>query len=62
MPATASTAAVWAIASISSTPGMIGSAGKWPWKNHSLIVTVLMPDRALEGARISTTRSISRNG
>ena len=22
---------------------MIGSAGKWPWKNHSLIVTCLMP-------------------
>ena len=32
-----------AIASMMSTPGMIGWPGKWPWKNGSLIVTFLIP-------------------
>ena len=37
----------WAIASMMSTPGMIGWPGKCPWKNGSLIVTFLMPDDPL---------------
>ena len=36
-----------AIASMISTPGMIGCPGKCPWKNGSLIVTFLMPDDPL---------------
>ena len=32
---------------------MIGSPGKWPWKNHSLIVTAFDPDGAHEGAHLA---------
>ena len=33
----------WAMPSIIRTPGITGSAGKWPWKKGSLMVTFLMP-------------------
>ena len=51
-----STAAVCAIASMISTPGITGSDGKWPWKNGSLMLTFLMPT-ALLSSRMSVTRS-----
>src|SRR6185437_13894404 len=50
-----------AMASMISTPGMIGCPGKWPWKNGSLIVTFFRPTMRLPGS-ISSTRSTSRNG
>ena len=56
-----STAAVCAIASMISTPGMIGFSGKWPWKCGSEAVTHLMPV-ALSFATMSTIRSTMRNG
>eukprot|EP00958_Prasinococcus_capsulatus_P011331 scaffold1124_cov361-Prasinococcus_capsulatus_cf.AAC.12 len=34
---------VCARASTMSTPGMMGRAGKWPWKNSSFMLTLLMP-------------------
>ena len=57
----AQTAAVCAMASMISTPGITGSDGKWPWKNGSLMVTFLMPT-ALLPVNTSSTRSIIRKG
>ncbi|MNJ01956.1 hypothetical protein D3C73_1617480 [compost metagenome] len=37
-----STPPAWAMASMISTPGMIGWLGKWPWKNGSLMLTFLV--------------------
>ena len=50
-----------AIASMISTPGMIGWPGKWPWKNGSLIVTFLIPTIRLVPST-SMIRSTSRKG
>src|SRR4051794_17623793 len=44
------------------TPGTTGSAGKWPWKNHSLAVTPLMPTIRFASASYSTIRSTNRKG
>jgi len=54
-------APAWAIASITSTPGMMGVPGKWPWKKGSFMVTFLMATNRLAGSN-STTLSINRNG
>src|SRR5689334_15206553 len=53
---------VWASASTWSTPGITGSPGKWPWKNHSVAVTPLRPTIRFASASYSTIRSTSRNG
>src|SRR5207247_1988828 len=51
----------WAIASMISTPGIMGWPGKCPWKNGSLIVTFLMPTiRCCPST--SMMRSTSRKG
>jgi hypothetical protein len=57
----ASTAAVWAIASMISTPGITGLCGKWPGKKGSLMVTFLRPTMRLPISS-STIRSTSRKG
>ena len=54
-------APAWAIASITRTPGMMGSPGKWPWKKGSFMVTFFMATSRLAGSN-STTLSINRNG
>src|SRR5438874_8984742 len=53
--------ATCAIASRSSTPGMIGRPGKWPGKNGSLMVTFFKPRPRCPGS-ISSIRSTRRNG
>src|SRR5579872_200974 len=55
MPATC------AIDSMSRTPGITETPGKWPWKNGSFTVTFLMPTARLPGSS-STTLSTRRNG
>jgi len=55
------TAPTWAIPSTTSTAGITGWPGKWPWKKGSLIVTFLMPTARVLSS-ISTTRSTRRNG
>ena len=59
--ATTSTAALCAIDSMTSTPGMTGIRAKCPWKYDSLIDTFLMPT-ALTSGTTSIMRSIMRNG
>src|SRR5688500_6491882 len=44
------------------TPGMTGRPGKWPWKNHSVAVTALMPTMRFSAGSYSTMRSTRRNG
>ena len=51
----------WARASRISMPGMMGTPGKCPWKNGSLMVTFLMAVMDVPGT-YSSTRSTSRNG
>ena len=41
---------------------MTGRPGKWPWKNHSVAVTPLIPTIRFASASYSTIRSTSRNG
>ena len=53
---------VWASASTWSTPGITGSPGKWPWKNHSVAVTALIPTIRCASGSYSTIRSTRRNG
>src|SRR5215213_9195299 len=55
-------AIVWASASTWMTPGMTGRPGKWPWKNHSVAVTALIPTIRFSAGSYSTMRSTSRNG
>src|SRR4051794_3712208 len=56
------TAMVWASASTWRTPGITGSPGKWPAKNHSVAVTALSPTMRWADGSYSTIRSTSRNG
>src|SRR3954451_1334647 len=44
------------------TPGTTGSPGEWPWKNHSLAVTPLMPTIRFAAASYSTILSTNRKG
>ena len=53
--------AVWAIASMMRTPGMMGRPGKWPMKKGSFIETFLIPT-ILVYLSISTILSTRRNG
>src|ERR1019366_10486369 len=55
-------AIVWASASTWSTPGMTGSPGKWPWKNHSVALTALIPTIHRAPSSYSMIRSTRRNG
>ena len=55
-------AIVWASASTWMTPGMTGRPGKWPWKNHSVAVTALIPTIRFSAGSYSTIRSTRRNG
>ena len=41
---------------------MTGRPGKWPWKNHSVAVTPLIPTIRFASASYSTIRSTRRNG
>ncbi len=41
---------------------MTGRPGKWPWKNHSVAVTALIPTIRFASGSYSTIRSTSRNG
>mmetsp|Transcript_4519 Transcript_4519/g.16199 ORF Transcript_4519/g.16199 Transcript_4519/m.16199 type:complete len:204 (-) Transcript_4519:37-648(-) len=52
---------VCARASTMSTPGMMGRAGKWPWKNSSFMLTLLMPTAYSPGT-YSLTLSTRRKG
>ena len=54
-------APTWAIASSSSTPGITGSPGKWPWKNGSFIVQFFSPTMRFPSV-YSVIRSTSKNG
>ena len=51
-----STPPACASASMTSTPGITGRPGKWPWKKGSLMLTFLMPI-ALSASCISVTLS-----
>ena len=56
------TAIVWASASTCRTPGMTGSPGKCPPKNHSVAVTALRPTIRWASASYSTMPTTRRNG
>src|SRR5215212_9416109 len=43
-------------------PGMTGRPGKWPWKNHSVAATPLMPTIRFAASSYSTMRSTRRIG
>src|SRR5207249_11704052 len=53
--------AAWARLSMSRTPGITGAPGKWPSKNSSEPVTLLIATNRPPGS-CSTTRSTSTNG
>src|SRR3954451_24252803 len=53
---------VCASASTCRTPGITGNPGKWPWKNHSVAVTALIPTIRFAPGSYSMIRSTSRNG
>ena len=44
------------------TPGITGRPGKWPWKNHSVAATPLIPTIRFASASYSTIRSTRRIG
>src|SRR5690348_14358747 len=54
-------AAVCAIDSMTSTPGMSGVPGKWPWKNSSPTVTFFTATTRSPGV-CSVTASMSGDG